>query len=406
METNKELIADSSEKTINTDLIVFDGLEKTSQAQKIRIFSQVDEEGKKDDTLEKILAQIDVSARALVPDLSTQKGRDQIRSNAANVAKAKVRIDNARIALVTELKAIPKLIDASGKQMRDRLDALRDKVRQPLTDWEAEQEAIEAAAKEAARIEAEKAEAERVFLKDWEAAMLDNERLDFEAEKAALRAEQEKIEAKRLADEKAEAERLAIIQAEKDKAEREAKIAEEAIEAERARQKAAQEKAEADKLAAEKLAELAIENARLEKIAAAQAAADLAAKVEAERLAAIEAARLEKVAAEQAAIKLAEMVEANRLKAIEDARIAQELADKRAEENRLMAIENERKRIEAEQARQKSIDDAKAADLEHRKTVNNAIKTALVDNGFAEDDAVKIIKLAVSGALGALKVIY
>lgn len=170
----------------------------------------------------------------------------------------------------------------------------------------------------------------------------------------------------RLEDEKAEADRLAAIQAEKDKADREERIKQDAIIAEQAKQKAAQEKAEADKLAAEKMAELAIENARLEKLAA-----------------------------EQAAIKLAEQVEANRLKAIADAKVANDLA-----------IENERKRIEAEQAKQKAIDDKKAADFNHRKTVNNAIRTELVKNGFSDEDAIKIIKLAANNLLASLIIAY
>ena len=307
------------------------------------------------DALELLLVQIETEALAVVADVKTNKGRAEIRSNAANVAKAKVRIDDAGKLLVADLKDLPKKVDASRKAVRDRLDALRDRVRQPLTDWEAEQEAIEAAEK-----------AKRLFLQDWDTAILENERFDFEAEKAALRAEQEAIEAKRLADEKAEVERLAIIQAEKDKAEREERIKQEAIEYEQLRQKVAKEKAESEKLAAEKMAALAIENARLEKIAA-----------------------------EQAAINMAKQTEERRLKAIEDARIAQELA-----------IEKERKRIEDEAKAQKIIDDKRALDIEHRKSVNNAIKAKLIENGFSEADSIKIITLAVKGMLGNLKVIY
>jgi len=34
------------------------------------------------------------------------------------------------------LKEQPKLVDAERKRMRDKLDALKDQVRKPLTDWE------------------------------------------------------------------------------------------------------------------------------------------------------------------------------------------------------------------------------------------------------------------------------
>jgi len=72
----------------------------------------------------------------------------------------------------------------------------------------------------------------------------------------------------------------------------------------------------------------------------------------------------------------------------------------------LNKIESEALAVVAEQARQKAIDDAKSADLEHRQAVNKAVFIALVENGVDEADAIKIIKLAVSGVLGALKVIY
>ena len=34
------------------------------------------------------------------------------------------------------LKALPKQIDESRRIVRERLDALKDEVRKPLTDWE------------------------------------------------------------------------------------------------------------------------------------------------------------------------------------------------------------------------------------------------------------------------------
>ncbi len=39
-------------------------------------------------------------------------------------------------------KALPKQIDESRRIVRERLDALKDEVRRPLTEWEAEQERI------------------------------------------------------------------------------------------------------------------------------------------------------------------------------------------------------------------------------------------------------------------------
>lgn len=90
--------------------------------------------------LEPILTVIETVARKHVPDLTTDKGRKAIASLAANVAKCKVRLDDAGKELVAELKALPTAIDANRRAMRERLDALRDESRAPLTAWEEGQE--------------------------------------------------------------------------------------------------------------------------------------------------------------------------------------------------------------------------------------------------------------------------
>lgn len=94
--------------------------------------------------LDPILDAIEREARSLVPDISTAKGRKEVASNAAKVAKAKVYLDDIGKAYVAELKDLPRKIDAARKAMRDRLDALRDDVRLPLTEYErAEQKRID-----------------------------------------------------------------------------------------------------------------------------------------------------------------------------------------------------------------------------------------------------------------------
>ncbi|HGW5506447.1 TPA: hypothetical protein ACNH1V_000465 [Citrobacter koseri] len=94
--------------------------------------------------LDPLLEKIETEARSLVPDLTTKKGRDAIASMAHKVARSKTYIDNAGKELVAELKALPKQIDESRRIVRERLDALKDEVRKPLTEWEAVQERIKA----------------------------------------------------------------------------------------------------------------------------------------------------------------------------------------------------------------------------------------------------------------------
>ena len=60
------------------------------------------------------------------------------------MAQTKTFIDKHGKELVAELKAVPAKIDAGRKVLRDTLDAIKDEVRKPLTEWEnAEDERIE-----------------------------------------------------------------------------------------------------------------------------------------------------------------------------------------------------------------------------------------------------------------------
>ena len=114
-----------------TDLVV---IEKSSA---MAVFTN-------NEQLDPIIEEIEKEARSLVPDVSTKKGRDAIASMAHKVARSKTYIDNAGKDLVAELKALPKQIDESRRIVRERLEALKDEVRRPLTEWEAEQERIKA----------------------------------------------------------------------------------------------------------------------------------------------------------------------------------------------------------------------------------------------------------------------
>lgn len=78
--------------------------------------------------------------RSHVPDLTTGKGREAIASLAMKVSKTKTAIDDARELLTKEKRDEIKKVDAAGKVIRDRLDALRDEVKKPLLDWRAAEE--------------------------------------------------------------------------------------------------------------------------------------------------------------------------------------------------------------------------------------------------------------------------
>ncbi|MDO4894819.1 S6 family peptidase [Moraxella sp.] len=205
--------------------------------------------------------------------------------------------------------------------------------------------------------EQERLEAERL------AKLEEEKRLAEEAEKARLaqlekeRLEQERLEAERLAAEKVEAERLETERLAK--LEEEKRLAEEAKQAELARQKAEQERLEAERLAKEaeekRLAEEA-EKARLAQLEKERLEVERLAKLEEEKR--LEAERLAKEAEEKRLAEEAKQAELARQKAeqerLEAERLAKEAEEKRLEAERL-AKEAEEKRLAEEKTHQEQL---------------------------------------------------
>ncbi|EJD6541496.1 cell envelope biogenesis protein TolA [Providencia rettgeri] len=314
---------------------------------------------KSSDSVEDIIRKVEQEVNSFIPDVSTAKGRKEIASLAYKVAQSKTYLDGLGKDLVAELKEIPKLIDANRRTVRERFDTLRDKVRQPLTEWEAELERIEAEKQmlawheEALEMNAafDKTLAERIE-SDHEIALLMNEKFDRD-----------------LAEAKAEAER----------------------------QRIAHE---------EELKRQAAEQARLEAERKSQQEIEAAAQREREAKEAAERAEREK----QEAIQRAEQatIEAKE-KAERDAKEARE----RAEREKQAAIEAERKKAhEAEQARlaeeeHKRQEDAKRQeDKEHRRVFNQEALKALISNGFDEKLATEFIKLVASNQIPHMTMNY
>jgi colicin import membrane protein len=192
-----------------------------------------------------ILEKIAKEARSFTADVNTPTGRKSIASVAFKVAKTKTYLDGLGKELVDGLKELPKKVDANRKAMRDFLDELKDEVRRPLTEWEQEQERIEAEMK--ARAEAERLQ--REVENAHELAILLNAEFDRKKEderKAAEQREKERLEL--IASQAAEKARL--------EAEAKAKVEQEAalrreVEAKMAQQRAEKERADAERRAAE-----------------------------------------------------------------------------------------------------------------------------------------------------------
>lgn len=232
----------------NADLVVIDNLNP------VRFFTVKSER-------EPTLKKIEEWARAHVPVLDTAQGRKDIASNAYKISQSRAALGRLCDEHYDEMKRKIALFNVGKKEVMDTLARIRDEVRAPLTEWEAEQKAKE----EAERIAKEKKEAHGIALE--ENTLFDRQREieRREAEIARQQAEKEKDEyedrirkeaaekAKQEAEQRAEADRLELIrkemeaQAAKERAERE-KV--EAVEAEKKRAIEAAEKAERDKAAA------------------------------------------------------------------------------------------------------------------------------------------------------------
>lgn len=312
-----------------------------------------------EDYTDRLIEEVRTKAKSVVGDLNTVKGRKAYISMAATVRSSKVAIDDAGKALVAEMKKRPALVDASRRKIREALDELAIEIRQPVTDWEAEQERIKAEEKFNAdheealemNVAFDKALAERIE-SDHEIALLMNEKVDRDRAEAARIAEQQRIE-------------------------HEQRIAREAEE-------------RAKREAEEKVQREREESARRER--------ELQAKAEqAERDRIAEKERAEREAKEQQE---------------RSERLARE-AKERAEREKQEAIEAERRKVqEAEQRRlaeEKRIKDeaeARAANYEHKRQINAAAVADLISAGLTEECAQACIRAIAKGHVSSVSITY
>lgn len=308
--------------------------------------------------LEKFLEQIRESVKE-VPDLSTAKGRARIASLAAQVSRSKTAVEKPGRDYLRHLKEAVKPAEAELRRFVSACDEMRDEVRRPLTEWEAEQERIKAEeSMNAMHVEALEMnikfdqELAAKFEADHEMALLMNDAFDREVAEKKAEAERQRIaheeELKRQAEEKAKRE------------------AEEKIELERAE-------------SARREAELKFkaEQAERDRIATEQ-------KAEAEK----------KEAADRAEREKQEAIAAEQRKAQEEAdRIKREAEEKEAD--RLA----EEKRIADEAA-------ARAADVEHRRAINASAVQALIEQGIPEDWAKACVVAIARGKVPATTINY
>lgn len=299
-----------------------------------------------------LIARLEAEALSHAPDLTTVKGRKAIASLAYKVAQSKTALDKAGKSLTEDAQKQIDTVNAERRKIRERLDVLKEKVRKPLDEWEATEEARVRRLKD--RVERlrtahttlpDNATSDQIsgILARVEATGIDDTWAEFIAEAAkykdqaiaTLRDMRQRAETR-----EAEQAELARLRAEAEVRERADRERREAEEAERRRVEA--EKAEAER-------QTRIEREKQEVAERAARDAEDRAKAEAERHAR-EAAEREaelqrQIAAEKARAEAAAQAERDRIE-----------AEKRAEE----------------QARQK-----READAAHRANIKHQIMAAL-----------------------------
>lgn len=337
-----------------------------------------------DKEFEKLFAKVQEEVSKHTADVSSVTGRQAIASLAYKVARTKTALVGQGKKLTESWRDQTKKVNAACNTIEERLDALKDCVRKPLTDWEVA---------EAARIDGHKFNLQtminhtklgmgrssddlRILLADIEQHPSGVQHCEEFAPQFSV-AKQDAIDhVTRLltATEKQEADARELERLRADKAER--------------------DRQETERLATEQAKRDEDERAEQARMAEEQRKADLAkaAKDAAERVERETAARV--AAAEQAAKDAA-------AKAAQDAKEAQERAEREIAAAKAQALreaqDKEAREIaarEAEAAEQRRRDANKA----HRKSVNLSVVKELIEcSGITADQAQKIVVHMVSG---------
>jgi hypothetical protein len=347
----------------------------------------------------KLLDGIERKAReeAAALDVSTRAGRDGLASLGLKVAKTKTAFDGMGKSLVNGWKKQAGVIDQERRMIRDRLDALKEEVRKPLTEYE---------------------NADRDRIADHEAALAEIIALaDVPADAApyqiALRMDDLTAKAKRNWQEFSTratmtvgqiTDRLADLHAAATK--READAAEldrlRAEHAERERQESEIRQQERE----DEIRRLATEQARLD--AEARAAAELEESARREREAELARAAAQEAAdrAEAARVAAVAKAEQDRHDAELRADAARVAAAIKAEADAAAAVEAERQRRADAKAAEEAETARRTADKAHRARVNNEAMAGLVAAGL-DDKAARAAVIAIArGAVPHVTISY
>lgn len=324
--------------------------------------------------VKELLDDLEQKVRAIpLADHTTEKGRNAIKALAFKVTRSKTALDEMGKNFVAELKKAAGVVDADRRIIRDRLDALKDEVRRPVTEYEAaEDKRIAAHTKRMETLQSFdvfQGEATLMAIDERQAVLREYEAMDWEefSDGASRLIPKMKSYLSDLRDR--------IIKQKEEQAELDLL-----------------RKADADRQEAQRKAAIELERKERDERIAAQAKreteernAAVAAAAEHDRLAAI--ARAEKAEA--------------------DAKTAAAQAAERAEFEKAAAVEAEQRRVAQAKAAEDAETQKRMADTAHRKRVNNAALADLMKvSGITEKMAKAVIVAIASGKVAGIKVEY
>ena len=322
------------------------------------------------------------------PDITTEKGRKEIKAMARKINRTKTTLDDMGKELVSDWKSKSKLVDESRKKLRDELDALKMEKQKPLTDWEDEKKSKDLfGAKRREDIEelsnpykedgSKKCSAELTH----SLAILENYEVNEGWGDHQLSAEEEIKEG---------IEKLKTLIQEMEKQEKEQK------ELQELRDKQAK-RDEEDRI--KKIKDDAEKQAKIDAEKKVQKELEDAARKKQE---AEDQERLAKIEREENKKKIAKLEEDNKRK-IKDAK---EKADRDKEEARKKAVIDEQKRVKLEKQRLEEEDTKRQEDKEHRKKINNAAMQAIARVGVDSVIAQKIVVAIICNEIPNVSIKY
>jgi colicin import membrane protein len=309
--------------------------------------------------IEELIKSVKVKVKAFQGDVTTDAGRKDIASFAYKIARSKTAVDDIGKEEVAQYKQISKVIDDKRKLFRDAMDAFKDEVRKPLTDFEnAEKERVDRHKNNITEIQ----NGGNFTQQNWQEINLEamQERLKEVEEDLNLEWQEFKPIAEQSIKEAAEKIRTAIERRKDYDAERAelAKLRQEQVEREQKERE-------------QRIAKEATERAQRE---AEEKAKEVAAKVEAERLQALREKEIAEIRIKEA-----------------EARAQREIEEAKAQEQRRIELEK------AEVARRE-------ADLKHKSRIFAEIKDGLKIIGICEAESQKLIEAIHGGAIPHLTI--